>query len=822
MSGKRARSFRKKSFPPKKVLALCAGLCLFCVPATAENEFLLSLFAPITKPLGETHYMQNGFGGGLKLTYRPVEFVNIFAQGEYLYMTMPYGVDPITIWDGAVGAGYHLIISDRCAVDVSASGGLYAAQLADNSTSGFTAGVSVGFSYNVSPVVSVDVSASGTHYASTPKPLMTVNTAITPGITVNITELFNNTTNIDMQLNELAPVFPALYSWYETNPFGKVTITNNEDTAITDVTVSFYQPQYMAHAKECGTIRKIEKGESVEFDLLAFFNEQMLELTEMTETNSLVMVNYLCLGQKRTKTFALDVPVYGRNNMSWDDDRRAAVFVSSKDPAAMRFAKYVTSIVREKKRSAVPVNIQYAMGIFETLNQFGINYVIDPSSAFEDNVGTASIDFLQFPYQTLMFKGGDCDDLSILVCSLFEAVGIKTAFITIPGHIFMAFDSGLTVQEGTEKLQTLSNYIEIEDELWVPLEITLSDEGFNKAYRYGAREWNKAYSEGTSAIYRMQDSWQTYPPISVPGATEKFTMPTKKQITSSFEKSIEQWTSSEIKKVEKRQSRVASSTEDVKTKTDKANSKNNKGKRGSKVEDPSSVAALYEVLALSGQEIAINTISDINHEGQNKNLNEYSIIASKLESLKSDDEDEDDFDEDVDESGLILPPVIAVNVPGPEVLGIIVPGREARVVTDSKDNKPIVAKTLVKVVSEKTLPDRILPEKTTSVPAISEQKNTIPEKMLPVEKSGILTDNQKTDTTSTKKIEPVTTKKTEPVTTKKIDTPKNPSMETAASTAKNETSKPKSKHIIVLSIIALTLILNAAIGVFISRKKKGN
>ncbi len=39
--------------------------------------------------------------------------------------------------------------------------------------------------------------------------------------------------------------------------------------------------------------------------------------------------------------------------------------------------------------------------------------------------------------------GGDCDDLSILVCSLFEAVAIDTAFITVPGHIFMAFDSGL-------------------------------------------------------------------------------------------------------------------------------------------------------------------------------------------------------------------------------------------------------------------------------------------------------------------------------------------------------------------------------------------
>ena len=149
----------------------------------------------------------------------------------------------------------------------------------------------------------------------------------------------------------------------------------------------------MAHAKECATIKKIKKGETVSVDLLAFFNEQMLELREKTDTNSVIIVNYTYLGQKRTKSIPLVVPVYGRNNMSWDDDRRAAVFVSSKDPAAMQFAKYTASVVRDNLRVDIPENIQYALGIFETLNQFGLNYVVDPSSAFEDNVGTSSIDF---------------------------------------------------------------------------------------------------------------------------------------------------------------------------------------------------------------------------------------------------------------------------------------------------------------------------------------------------------------------------------------------------------------------------------------------
>ncbi|MCR4952662.1 MAG: porin family protein [Treponema sp.] len=686
MSGKRARFIRKnsspkKAFSSKKVMALCAGLCLSYAPMAAESEFLVSVFSPFTKPFGEAHQIENGNGAGLKFTFRPAKFFDIFAQGEYLSMQMP-GIDPISVLDASVGAGYHFIISDRCSLDVTANGGLYNAKSTTGSVSGFTAGISLGFSYKITPVISVDATASGTHFAANPTPLMMMNAGVSPGITVDVTQIFNKATNVNMQVQELSPVFPALYSWYEKNPFGKVTITNEEDTAITDITVSFYQPQYMAHSKECMNIRKIEKGESVDVDLIAFFNEQMLELKEMSQTNSMVIVNYLYLGQKRSKTFSLDVPVYGRNNMSWDDDRRAAVFVSSKDPAAMHFAKYATSIVRSKKRASVPINIQYAMGIFEALNEFGINYVVDPSSAFADNIGTSSIDFLQFPYQTLMYKGGDCDDLSILVCSLFESVGIKTAFITIPGHIFMAFDSGMNVEQAQEKLRSLGNYIEIDDEVWIPLEITLSDEGFYRAYKYGAREWNKAYSDGTAALYKMHDSWKIYPPISVPGAAEKFTMPANKKISLAFEKSVDQWSFSELKDIlNLKPVKLVDATIDKNTDTimEEA-STNNVASVVNEIEDPFSISALVDVLELSGQEIAMNTLTGIKLERRDDDEDDDG--SDKDQEPDFDDEYDDDLEEALDFDGNKIP-VIAVNVPGPEELGIFVPGKDINTVTST-------------------------------------------------------------------------------------------------------------------------------------------
>ena len=683
MSGKAARRLRKNMKFSKKTVAFAAGLCLCAAPVAADNEVLISLFPHFTKPFGETHSMEYGLGGGLKVTYRPVKNLNFFAQGDYLSMAMP-GIDPIAIINGGLGAGYHLDVSDRVGFDFNVNIGAYNAK-ASKSIAGLSAGAQLGISYKINPVVSADVTASGTHFALGKTPLMTVNAAVSPGITVNVTQMFNSSTNVEMDQKELAPVFPVLYSWYENNSFGKVEIYNHEDNAITDVTVSFYQPQYMAHPKECGKIKKIGKGESAQFDLYSFFNEQILELTEKTDTNSYVIVNYNSIGAKRTKTFAMDVPVYGRNNMSWDDDRRAAVFVSSKDPAAMQFAKYVTSIVRENFREDVPINIQYATGIFEALNEFGINYVIDPTSAFEDNVGTSAVDFLQFPYQTLMYKGGDCDDLSILFCSLFEAVGIRTAFITIPGHIYMAFDSGMTVEQAKATLQKLDDMIVLEDEVWVPLEITLTDEGFYKAHRVGAREWRVADASGKAALYKMQDSWQIYSPISAPGATASMNLPDSDTVRVLFASSVNEWGMGELKsKLDPNRPIYVQNIAPVPEQVTLMDTRSPYETDAVIRENPFTDSALLDVLALASNVVAVVPIPEIKEED--------------LEVFEDEDEEEKKDKPEVPEAleGPVVEPVVytepePVEVPAPvEIAPELVPLEPEPVAEPEPEPEPVV------------------------------------------------------------------------------------------------------------------------------------
>jgi tetratricopeptide (TPR) repeat protein len=282
----------------------------------------------------------------------------------------------------------------------------------------------------------------------------------------------------------------------------------------------------------------------VDVPVTALFNEAMMDLTENITANASLHISYRALSQAKQTELPLQMPIYHRNAMSWDDDRRASSFVSPRDPAAKLFARYVQSVTDTRLRPTngavgrIPRNIQYALGLFEALKIYGINYVIDPSSSYvELSENASSLDTLNYPYQTLYYRGGDCDDLSILFCSLLEVLGIDTAFITIPGHIYMAFDSGLTEEEGREQFFLPDELIYHDGKAWVPLEITLTAAPFYQAWRVGARQWRNAGED--RSFFPMRASWTRYKPVSVSDAADKLPeLPDENSLINAIEESL--------------------------------------------------------------------------------------------------------------------------------------------------------------------------------------------------------------------------------------------------------------------------------------------
>ena len=113
----------------------------------------------------------------------------------------------------------------------------------------------------------------------------------------------------------------------------------------------------------------------------------------------------------------------------------------------------------------------------------------------------ASVDFVQFPNETLELRGGDCDDLSVCFSSLLESIGIQTAFIDYKpingiGHVTLLINTNLSPNESSlisineRKYFVRKNYSS-KEEIWIPIEIT-SLKSFDEAWNIGA---SKFYSE---------------------------------------------------------------------------------------------------------------------------------------------------------------------------------------------------------------------------------------------------------------------------------------------------------------------------------------
>jgi len=86
-------------------------------------------------------------------------------------------------------------------------------------------------------------------------------------------------------------------------------------------------------------------------------------------------------------------------------------------------------------------------------------YVSDPTQ----------YEYVKTPQESLKAGGGDCDDASVLAANLLQAVGIRTRFVFIPGHVYIqAF------------LPDALKRYRAEDEFYVSLDLTCNSCDFGE------------------------------------------------------------------------------------------------------------------------------------------------------------------------------------------------------------------------------------------------------------------------------------------------------------------------------------------------------
>jgi len=481
-----------------------------------------------------------GGGANLKIQhlFDPLPF--LFIEGDISIAAIPYPGSNLTLLGAGIGAGVNLKLANRMSIDVGAHGGWYLGLVSGKQDifSNPYFGGNANFHFDLTPNITLSAGAGYNYYVYPGEALyhglsFSVGTVFRLGSTKSRSEL-------KMESVEIEPVFPILYEYYSDNPFGKLNLKNTERNTITDLTVSFYVDQYMEQPVVCAVVPVLKSGESTEIDLKAFFTTGVLNLTDTSKVSTEIQVSYNLLGREVSYSKPQTVKIMGRNSMTWDDDRKAASFVSAKDPTVQLFARNTAGVIRELDQNAINLNLRIAMGMFETLELYGMNYVIDPASSYiELSENANAVDFLQFPSQTLTFRAGDCDDLSVLATSLLESVGIETAFITIPGHIYMAFSLGISKDEARRTFTNLDEFIFYENMTWIPIEITLISDGFLEAWKYGAREWREYESIGRADFFPIHDAWQEFKAATVPGGALPLLFPSQDNMISNYNESLD-------------------------------------------------------------------------------------------------------------------------------------------------------------------------------------------------------------------------------------------------------------------------------------------
>jgi tetratricopeptide (TPR) repeat protein len=333
----------------------------------------------------------------------------------------------------------------------------------------------------------------------------------------------------------LDPVFPVFLKYYDEHPIGKATIHNWEKLPAENIKVQLTIKGYMTEKKLCTAPQKLAPGEEKPVELYGLFTEEVLKISEGTKVLANISVEYTVNGQAKAQEFIQTVRFYDRNAMTWEDDRRAAAFVTAKNPSVMKFAKLALGRIKDQASKAVNANLKTLIGLQEALRLIGMSYVVDPKSSYaEMSKQKSEVDFLQFPEQTLEYKAGDCDDLSILYCALLESVGVETAFITVPGHIFPAFSLDITAEDARASFLRADQIIFRSDKSWLPFEATEIKGGFLKAWEAGAKLWLENNAKGQAKLYPLHEAWGMYEPVAFTSGTFSPSFPPDEALIAGF------------------------------------------------------------------------------------------------------------------------------------------------------------------------------------------------------------------------------------------------------------------------------------------------
>jgi len=321
---------------------------------------------------------------------------------------------------------------------------------------------------------------------------------------------------------QIEDVFPSLYLHYGLpgSGIGSIKLKNVTDQPLS-AGVKFKASDYSL-PQAVDTV-SIPARSTIDFPLRAIFTPAIFYAKESRLTGE-VKITYEYRKAQHTTTGAVDFSLRGKNYLTWDDPGKAAAFVTPDEKLVTTFVALAldTTFTFDEAAWFSRLNMSKAMNIFRALQAYGIKYRVDAVTPFPSLADTLRgalfrLDKIQYPIELLTRpdRAGDCDDLSVLYASMLQEASLPTAFVSVPGHIFIMFDTHIPAEQIRSLPLSPRLFVKRGGTLWVPVETTMIPRStFSEAWAFAAET-----IDSTWQIYEVAANQRQYPPPS-PGVVQ--------------------------------------------------------------------------------------------------------------------------------------------------------------------------------------------------------------------------------------------------------------------------------------------------------------
>ena len=319
----------------------------------------------------------------------------------------------------------------------------------------------------------------------------------------------------NMQLADGQGLFPSLWQNYEMIPVYQFELQNRSDRPLQcswevdlgDMDVSAASGDVVLRAGETKTVYAS-----------AHFSEEFWSNPKDFFADGALRTSYSTGRNERTNNREFRTLIYSKGAINWSQGvDRVASFINPQDPEIRKIAEKYISIIEDLPSSAnLPTNVRVAMAIFDGLKSHKIRYLADPSNPYEQARSNPEIvDNIQYPFELLETRLGDCDDLTVLYSTLLETVGIQTVIIDVPGHLLMMFDTGIPSVYDLSLMLPRELLVDYGGKVFIPIEVTGIQLSFADAWMTAASTYSRWEGLGELNLVDLRQAWNRFPPVPI-------------------------------------------------------------------------------------------------------------------------------------------------------------------------------------------------------------------------------------------------------------------------------------------------------------------